>query len=305
MAKKVTPATVENVVVTPASADGLNAIATAVLKNSPKHIVVNPATVEAPEAPATVEAKPAKINLRKEEKEMTKETKTAKAPVNAPATVTAPVKAIKETDPVTAPALDIEAEKTRITRALEIENVRLQCFKDVDDKGAEINPTNWGKNETSNGNPTVGGYVRDCFDKAYEQIESLKRELKCLYFTLDPVLVSLQDSENVFVQALINACIDNMRNVVIISHDDFYKEQAYYNAPLEMRPEITDTLKALASAGVERVGVAVELLGVAIPILAVAGYMFEAIAQPVEIEGKNIAGLDPVPACTYYSFKKA
>ena len=61
----------------------------------------------------------------------------------------------------------------------------------------------------------------------------------------------------------------------------------------------------MAGAGVERVGVAPELLGVAIPLLGANGYVFETITQPVVIDKIEIEGLDSVPACTYYSFKKA
>lgn len=255
------------------------------------------ATVE--NAPATVTVPTEKkINLKKADK------KNAPAPAeNVPAAVTAPVS-------VPAPALaDIEAKKAEITAKIELLNVRGKEIATVDKKASELSPTNWGKDTTPSGGETLGSFVRGLLKQYAVEIIDLKRELKCLYFTLDPVLVALQDSENELAKNLVNACVDNMRNIPIVSVDDYY-EKAYYASykrePKEsINEKIVEALKVLASAGVERVGIATELLGIAIPLLASVGYTFESIAQPVVIDEINIAGLDRVPACTYYSFKKA
>lgn len=188
------------------------------------------------------------------------------------------------------PAIDIEAKKADITAKINELMIRGREVSKINNKGSELNATNWSKDYTTTGNETLAGFVRGLLKQYADEINALKRDLKGLYFTLPPVLAELQKSENPKLVYLANICMDNMRDVVILPYRDYLND---------------DLLKELSSAEIERVGVFPNMLGDAIPVLTANGYMFESIAQPVTIEEKHIDGLDVIPACTYYSFKKA
>ena len=247
-----------------------------------------PVTVSAPvlEAPETATAK---IEEKKGAKTMQNEKQPANVtPVEtAPETVTAPVPALAEVDPV-----NVEAKKAEITRKIEVLEIRCEELVKIDNDGEELAPTNWSKNETTRGNETIGGRLRKRLLGYDKEINSLKRELKCLYFTLDPVLSGLLTSDNETVVTLVNACIENMRNVVIINDEDETDAEA---------------IKILYNAGVERIGVNADYdCNKVSRVVRQGGFKYwdadEDDGQPAHIDKQEIAGLDPVPACDYYVY---
>ena len=192
-----------------------------------------------------------------------------------------------EVDPAT-----VEAKKIEITRKIDVLNIRVEECEKTNKDGESINATNWSKDETSTGNKTVGGLLRKRWSGYLADIKALKLELKQLYFTLDPVLAGLLTSENKTTVSLVNACIENMRNVVVIANDEQTDVEA---------------IKILYNAGIERIGVGADYdCNKVSRVLRAGGYKYwdadEDDGQPAKIEAIEIAGLDPVPACEYFVY---
>ena len=91
---------------------------------------------------------------------------------------------------------EIETKKAEITAKISELLTRGKEVKKIDDKANSLNATNWGKDTTSTGNETLGRFVRGLLKQYADEIAGLKRDLKCLYFTLDPVLNGLLTNEN-------------------------------------------------------------------------------------------------------------
>lgn len=232
-----------------------------------------PATVENEQQPATAK------NVKKEGKK----TMSAKNE-QQPATVTANNTPVATVDPVA-------VKRAEINNKIKIAKIRFLAYEEINRKGEQINPTNWGKTETGTGKETLGGYVRMVKAKTLEEINGLKRELKETYFTLAPEIKALQDSNNPVLISVMNNCIENMRNVPVIKKAEGLT---------------VEVIKLLAKAGVKELGIDPLILGVTLPLLVTNGYMYNPNSpQPVTLPEIKIEGLDIVPACTYYSFKLA
>lgn len=189
--------------------------------------------------------------------------------------------------------VDVEKIRQDIKqRMFMIENSK-NIYVTINNKGGELSPTNWYKNETSRGNETLGGFIRAKIDTLNEKLADLQVELKATYYNVPDSFKALLDNESVpyAVKYLVKQSIEGMRNVIVFKYAD----------------SITPTnVQALKNAGIEEIGVLKEEMGNAMVVFTTNGYIFDVTkAQPITIEAKNIEGLPGIKEITYFSFKLA